>query len=87
MTKIGSDPFKNPFKVYADSESEIRFSKKTKKNQKTKNHDFCYVHSDRNFVLNQTKIFFSNSAPSYNPEKIVLKKIRTRQKLIKIWTF
>ena len=56
MTKIGSDLFKIPHysKFYADSESEIKFSKSLKKSQKPKNTNFV---SNQSFEEKKSKIY------------------------------
>ena len=84
MTEIGSDLFKIPHNFnhnfFADSESEIRFSKKNQKksknSQKPKKTRFLIGVFRPKFLSKSKKIFFSNSALSLYPEKMVLKKIK-----------
>ena len=69
-----STPFNSKLVLIPNLKSD--FQKKLKNPQKiakTKEHDFCSVYFDRNFVPNQMKMFFSNSAPSNYPDKIVFK--------------
>ena len=67
MTKIGSDLFKisHHSQFFADSESEIRFSKKNlKKSQKPKNTIFVPCIPAGILFQIKKKQFFSNSALS-----------------------
>ena len=68
-------PIQIPFSNSIDSESEIRFSKKSKKIQTPKKHDFFPTGP------NKIKIFFSCSAPSNYSEKNSFEKKLIRKKI------
>ena len=64
------------------NQNSIKTQKNPKKAQKPKNQDFCSVYFGRNFVPNQTKIFFSNL-----PEKMVFNKNSNKSKIDQNLTF